>query len=104
MVLPIELIVRELCGSNLPVRSPDDRGSLARMPIRRRWASAKGVSIVAFGGVRFEPAPGLGGDVERLLPLAAELPQKAFTSPISVDIRRVEEIHTLIQGKTKRGE
>ena len=60
--------------------------------------------VVALRRLFRQPAPGLGGDVKRLLPLAAQFCQQPFTPPVAVNVRRVEEIHAAVQRGMERGE
>ena len=62
------------------------------------------LTIVTVGSVRIEPATRLGGNVKFVLPLPAQFRQQPFAVAVTIDIRRVEEIHAAVERGVQRGE
>ena len=62
------------------------------------------LSVVAFGGVRREAAPGLGGDHDFLFALALQLRDQPLAAAHAVDIGGVDEVDAAIDGLVQRGQ
>jgi hypothetical protein len=58
---------------------------------------AEVVRVVARRVVRAQPAPGLGGDVERLAALFAQLCQQALATAVTVNVCSVEKIDAQVE-------
>ena len=62
------------------------------------------LTIVTVGGVRIEPATGLGGDVKLFLSLLFQLGQQPFAVAVAINIGRVKKVHAAVECGVQGGE
>ena len=60
------------------------------------------LAVISIRRVRLQPAPGLGRHIDGFLALPPQFRHQALAPPVSIDVRRVDEIDPQVDGPLQR--